>query len=144
MAAPTRLTIGRRGGNDVVIDDDSISRHHAELRADADGALTLHDLGSTNGTFVAEDGGWRRVESAPVGAEARLRLGQVETTVAELLARERADRAPAVAAKPSRRLPSSIDPWPWLRWAGAGAAAGLLMALVAFAIIWFSRDVFGG
>lgn len=46
-----RLTIGRLAENDVVIDDASVSSHHAEL-AVVEGAAVLRDLGSTNGTFL--------------------------------------------------------------------------------------------
>src|SRR5262245_25109717 len=45
------VTIGSSSHSDVVIDDPTVSRHHAriELRA---GELVIHDLGSTNGTKV--------------------------------------------------------------------------------------------
>jgi pSer/pThr/pTyr-binding forkhead associated (FHA) protein len=40
---------------DVVLDDPGVSRRHAEIRVRSEGPqlqATLHDLGSTNGTFV--------------------------------------------------------------------------------------------
>ncbi|MEU6956103.1 FHA domain-containing protein [Streptomyces sp. NPDC045714] len=46
------VRIGRDPGNDLVIDDLVVSRHHAELRALADGAYEIVDLGSHNGTFL--------------------------------------------------------------------------------------------
>lgn len=47
------VRIGRERGNDLVIDDDlGVSRHHAELRAQADGTFEIVDLGSHNGTFL--------------------------------------------------------------------------------------------
>ncbi|MGW7090966.1 FHA domain-containing protein [Streptomyces sp. NPDC054874] len=46
------VRIGRDAGNDLVIDDLVVSRHHAELRAQADGAYEIVDLGSHNGTFL--------------------------------------------------------------------------------------------
>ena len=45
------LTLGREPPADVVIDDRSLSRQHARFDL-ADGELTVHDLGSTNGTQV--------------------------------------------------------------------------------------------
>ena len=45
------ITIGRRPDNTIQIIDPSISAHHAELIA-VDGHYRLHDLGSTNLTFV--------------------------------------------------------------------------------------------
>jgi ABC transport system ATP-binding/permease protein len=53
LAAPRGpLTIGRASGNDVVVGDLSVSRHHAELRPGGDGAFEIVDLGSRNGTFL--------------------------------------------------------------------------------------------
>ncbi len=45
------VTIGRREGNDVVIDDAQVSRVHAEIRLDS-GGFVLVDCRSTNGTRV--------------------------------------------------------------------------------------------
>ncbi len=45
------ITIGRGSANDVVLNDNSISRFHAVLK-DIDGNLVLADRGSTNGVFV--------------------------------------------------------------------------------------------
>jgi hypothetical protein len=66
------LRLGRAADNDVILDADTVSRHHAELRWQA-GQWFVYDLGSTNGTTVA---------GAPVGADpillpagATLRLG---------------------------------------------------------------------
>ncbi len=47
----TVLRIGRAAGSDIVVDDMSVSRHHAELRH-VDGGYQIADLGSFNGTFV--------------------------------------------------------------------------------------------
>ncbi|MGY5765475.1 FhaA domain-containing protein [Brachybacterium sp. DNPG3] len=44
--------IGRGGDADIILEDTGVSRHHLELRAEADGTLVATDLGSTNGTFV--------------------------------------------------------------------------------------------
>src|SRR5215470_14812158 len=45
------LTIGASPGNDLVLSDESVSRHHCALRAGERG-LELRDLDSKNGTFV--------------------------------------------------------------------------------------------
>ncbi|HLH22373.1 MAG TPA: DUF3662 and FHA domain-containing protein [Chloroflexota bacterium] len=50
LAAPA-TRIGRARDNDLVLEDDTVSRHHAEVRRDGD-RLLLVDLGSTNGTRV--------------------------------------------------------------------------------------------
>lgn len=46
------MTIGRWEDNDVVVDDERISKHHAELVHNADGSIQLFDSNSTAGTFV--------------------------------------------------------------------------------------------
>jgi ABC transport system ATP-binding/permease protein len=52
LPAPARrLRIGRPEDNDVVVDDLSVSRHHAELWNSGDG-FEIVDLGSRNGTFL--------------------------------------------------------------------------------------------
>lgn len=49
-----RVLIGRRGDNDLVIDDPHVSRVHAELRRDGN-LLVLTDLNSTSGTRINDD-----------------------------------------------------------------------------------------
>ncbi|OYW70300.1 MAG: hypothetical protein B7Z37_31150 [Verrucomicrobia bacterium 12-59-8] len=46
------ITIGRGEDNDIVVDDERISSHHAEIVQNADGSLQVFDLKSTAGTFV--------------------------------------------------------------------------------------------
>lgn len=47
------VTIGRDSSNDIVLEDDQVSRNHALIRDEGDGYLII-DLGSSNGTFVNE------------------------------------------------------------------------------------------
>jgi len=49
-----KITVGRLADNALQIDDGSVSSHHAELVLE-NGEYHLHDLGSTNGTFVNEE-----------------------------------------------------------------------------------------
>src|SRR5271157_2041195 len=46
------LRAGRLASLEMVLDDSSVSRRHAEVRGGDDGVWRVHDLGSTNGTFV--------------------------------------------------------------------------------------------
>ncbi|WP_395743481.1 FHA domain-containing protein [Prosthecobacter sp.] len=46
------ITLGRGEDNDVVVDDERVSKRHAELVLNADGTIQLFDSGSTAGTFV--------------------------------------------------------------------------------------------
>jgi adenylate cyclase len=50
---PGRISVGRLSTNDVVIEDISASRQHAEVVHDpSTGVVTITDLNSTNGTYV--------------------------------------------------------------------------------------------
>jgi len=49
-----RMTIGRKNSCDLRIPLSSVSRQHCEVRLEGDG-VSIHDLGSSNGTFVNED-----------------------------------------------------------------------------------------
>ncbi|MGW0581543.1 FHA domain-containing protein, partial [Streptomyces sp. NPDC002920] len=61
---PTRtVRIGRAADNDLVVDDLSVSRRHAELRARPDGGYEIADLGSHNGTYL----NGLPVTAAPIG-----------------------------------------------------------------------------
>ncbi len=51
LVAPCRLVVGRDPECDLTIDDRSLSRRHAVITLDPDGA-TVADLGSSNGTIV--------------------------------------------------------------------------------------------
>jgi mRNA-degrading endonuclease RelE of RelBE toxin-antitoxin system len=53
MPLPAKaMRIGRIPGNDLVLSDLDVSRHHAELRKSPTGSYEIIDLGSHNGTFV--------------------------------------------------------------------------------------------
>jgi hypothetical protein len=47
-----RIRIGRNDDNDVVLNDATVSRYHAELLVQPDGSVSFIDLDSTNGSFV--------------------------------------------------------------------------------------------
>lgn len=55
-------TIGRSADSDITIDDDSVSRRHAQIGMNRHGELSIVDLGSANGTFVDH----KQVGSVPV------------------------------------------------------------------------------
>ena len=67
------LTLGRARECDIVVDDPSVSRRHAELRR-GPGGFTLVDLSSTNGTQV----NGKKIEQAEVADGDRIMLGQTE------------------------------------------------------------------
>lgn len=63
--------VGRADDAHIVFPDRGISRHHAKFTRSPDGNVVLTDLGSTNGTFVAE----RKVDSVLLQGGERIRLG---------------------------------------------------------------------
>jgi len=62
--------IGRMEDCEVYLDNDFVSRYHAEI-AFENGRWWVRDLGSSNGIYI----GNKRVESAPVNQTATIRLG---------------------------------------------------------------------
>lgn len=72
MPARVYATIGRASTNDVVLDDPTVSNHHARLSWSGS-SLLIEDLSSENGTFV--DGNQVTASAARPGAE--LRCGAV-------------------------------------------------------------------
>lgn len=56
-----RITVGCAEDNDVVVDDERIANHHAEIITLANGMFELGDLGSATGTFVNNERVTRRV-----------------------------------------------------------------------------------
>ena len=76
------MTVGRQVGVHVLIDDGTVSRRHAEI-CYANGAYTLKDLGSSNGTFL----NGTRLEAGhvyPLKADDRLRFGKTATYIFQL------------------------------------------------------------
>ncbi len=66
------LVIGRSGA-DLDVDDRGVSRRHARISRGTDGAWTLTDLGSTNGTFL----NGTRVRAARLQDGDEIRVGAV-------------------------------------------------------------------
>ena len=58
-------TVGRSPDADVSIGDDSISRRHCQFFLNANGALSVHDFDSMNGTYVDEQRIKKRVVLKP-------------------------------------------------------------------------------
>ncbi len=68
-----RLTVGRADDNSIVIPDNSVSSHHAEISNEGS-AWMLTDLGSTNGTKIQGE----RVEAVNMSSTRSFTLGSVD------------------------------------------------------------------
>jgi pSer/pThr/pTyr-binding forkhead associated (FHA) protein len=69
--------VGRSTTSDILIDNPSISRHHAVLTLTGE-SLTLKDAASRNGTYVDER---RLTREVPVTPESVMKFGLVKATV---------------------------------------------------------------
>ena len=69
----TSLTIGRSNDNDIVLTNDTISAHHAEIHRRREGDFFIVDLASTNGTFVNEN----RIKETELKDDDLIEIGEV-------------------------------------------------------------------
>jgi pSer/pThr/pTyr-binding forkhead associated (FHA) protein len=79
-----KYIIGRKG--QIQLHDKTTSAQHAELKT-IDNRLYLTDLGSTNGTFLVEDGKRTRFTEGFVELDQTLAFGNQVCSVRELVAR---------------------------------------------------------
>ena len=86
------FTVGRDPGNDIILRDPKVSRHHAEIVFER-GFFVLHDLASANGTYVNS----KRVRVAPLTHGCKLRLGNTYGRFSEELPTE--SDAPAATSE---------------------------------------------
>ncbi len=68
-----KVTMGRAPDNEIVVGDDFVSSHHAEILITDQNEYLVQDLNSTNGTFVND----RRVISSLLVPGDRLRLARI-------------------------------------------------------------------
>jgi len=78
------IRVGRGQDNDVIIDDATVSSRHAELRNEH-GQWVVHDLGSTNGTYVYDGGTGldRRVVTSTLKDGSTIQFGHVALRLAQ-------------------------------------------------------------
>ena len=65
-------SVGRHENSDLLLDDVSVSRHHAVFTRTASGRLTLRDLNSLNGTYV----NGTRVEETTLHSADEVQIGK--------------------------------------------------------------------
>ena len=99
-----RYRIGRAETNDIVLREPSVSREHAELLKVGGGLYVLRDLGSSYGTSVRHGSDWGLITAAEVRADTPVRIGEFETTAADLV--HRAVVSAAQGGRPAARAPA--------------------------------------
>src|SRR5437667_2902778 len=82
------FTVGRDPGNDIILRDPKVSRHHAEIVFER-GFFVLHDLASANGTYVNA----KRIRVAPLTHGAKIRMGNTYGRFSEELPTETDDES---------------------------------------------------
>jgi pSer/pThr/pTyr-binding forkhead associated (FHA) protein len=79
-------TIGRASDCNLVLEDDSVSRLHAIAQVTPEAHLAVQDSDSRNGTFLHRNGRWVRIRKVILGAQDRIRFGDFEVPIENLLA----------------------------------------------------------
>ena len=109
------VTIGRQEDNSIILADQQVSRHHAEVVLQG-GRWVIRDLGSANGTYVNEQridtprvlsqGDTVRLGQAIFQAELPRRIADQDTLV---------ERRPVPVAVPAAGRPRVATPWRYSR-----------------------------
>ena len=79
------VIIGRNPSCDFRLLNGSVSRLHAVLSISDSDRLQIEDHNSRNGTFLLRGVTWRKVESAELERHDRVRFGEAEVAIADIL-----------------------------------------------------------
>jgi pilus assembly protein CpaF len=93
------FTIGKRAGNDLVLERTNISRQHARIFF-RENVFYIQDLGSRNGTYLD---GRRVMAETPVRSGSRIRLADTELVFVD-------ENAPAPVPRPAQAVPAAPSP----------------------------------
>ncbi|MDR1922453.1 MAG: FHA domain-containing protein [Candidatus Adiutrix sp.] len=130
-AASLSWNIGRTADNEIVINDDSISRRHALLEALPGGGWRLTDAGSHNGTQVNA----RKIGRAAISAADQIKFGRYEIRAAELMAKASAVKA---GGRSSTGW-SAAGWWPQALLGWPAAAKYMILFVLAMAVFGLSQ-----
>jgi len=78
------MSIGRSSECDVILEDPSVSRLHAELTLSRHQRLYLTDCDSLSGTYVFRNTEWVAIRQQYIAESDRVRFGDVEMTATKL------------------------------------------------------------
>ncbi|WP_375771861.1 DUF4388 domain-containing protein [Archangium gephyra] len=112
LKADKQIVIGRSSELDMVLVEDMVSRKHARIMVNGTGAISIEDLGSTNGTFVNGE----KVKQATLKEGDRILIGTSILKlilqgagvgeVDEVVAKQRLEEAAVQAARTSTKASS--------------------------------------
>ena len=107
------IRIGRSGDCGIRLEHDSVSRWHATAKVTDEGYIAVHDEGSSNGSFLHRNGRWVRIRRAILGAQDRIRFGEKEVPLDELVRQFGSHGAVRLREGYSARgRPLVFDNWP--------------------------------
>jgi pSer/pThr/pTyr-binding forkhead associated (FHA) protein len=79
-------SVGQSSDSDLILCHESVAPRHARVEITGEGYLAVHDEESPNGTFLKRNGRWVRIRRIVLGTGDRVRFGDEEVTVEQLLA----------------------------------------------------------
>lgn len=79
-------TCGRDATCDLVLEHSTLSRLHARFELADDGLVSIHDVDSSNGTFLNRNDSWIRIRKITLCIGDRVRFGDIEVPLERLTA----------------------------------------------------------
>ena len=117
------FTLGRDPGNDIILRDQKVSRHHAEIVFER-GFFVMHDLASANGTYVNS----KRVRVAPLTHGCKIRLGNTYGRFSEELPTEADEPQTGVVEPFEQPLPEAPAEFPEMDYVRTGGQERINLA----------------
>lgn len=78
------FSIGRGQDADIPLDDETVSRRHAEVTLTSDGKYYFADCNSSGGSYLLKDAAWVPLQQSFVEKTDQLQLGHYQLSVQEL------------------------------------------------------------